>query len=98
MFMLVCAGHVETLLFSTALSSVDVFGLPNALSRYVINASMFPSGIIELIWDVGVCMCLLACVICVLGVVIGILHNVVFKSIYPYAMSLLSLVTVTLSW
>ena len=77
---------------------MDAFGILNALCRYVITSSMFPSVIIELIWDVGVCMCLLVCVICVLGVVIGILHNVVFKSIYPYAMSLLSLVTVTLSW
>ena len=40
---------------------------------------------------VGVC-------VCALGVVICILHNVVFGSLYPSAISLLSLVTVTLSW
>ena len=36
------------------------------------------------------------CVFCALGVVIGILRNFVFESLYPSAISLLSLVTVTL--
>ena len=87
-----------TLLFSTALSSVDVFGLPNDLCRYVITSSMFPSDITELIYAIRVRMCLWVCDFCALGFVIGIIHNVVFASIYPSAMSLLSLVTVTLSW
>ena len=55
-FLFVSAGHVLRLLFSTSLSSVDVFGIPNALCRYVITSSVFPSVITELIWDVGVRM------------------------------------------
>ena len=38
-------GHVVRLLFSAALNSVDVFGIPNDLCRYVITYSMVPSGI-----------------------------------------------------
>ena len=57
---------------------MDVFRLPNALYRYVITSSMLPSGITELICAVGVLMCLLLCDFFALGVVIGILHNIVF--------------------
>ena len=86
------------LLFDTSLSSVDVFGISNSLCWYLITSFMVPYVITELIWAVGMRMCLLVCVFCTLGVVIGILHNVVFESLYPSVTSLLSLVTVTLSW
>ena len=82
------------LLFCTALSIVDVLGFPNVFCRYVITSFMLPSGITVFILAVGMRMCLLVCVFCALGVVIGILHNVLFD---PSAISLLSLVTVTLS-
>ena len=97
-YFFVSSGHVVRLLFSTALSSVDIFGLPNSLCMYVTTSSMLPSGITELIWSVGVRMCLLVFVSCALGVVIGILHNVVSESLHPSSIYLLSLVTVTLSW
>ena len=57
-FLVVSASHVVRLLFSTARSSVDVFGVPNALCSYVITSSMFPSIITELICSLGVCICL----------------------------------------
>ena len=41
-FLFVSAGHVVRLLFYNALSSVDVFGIPNALCGYVITYSMLP--------------------------------------------------------
>ena len=94
----VSAGHLVRLLFSTVLSSVDVFRLPNALCRYFITSSMFPSGVTEFIWAVVVHMCLLVCVLCALCVVIGIIHNIVFESLYTYAIYFLSFVTVTFSW
>ena len=61
-FLLISAGHVVMLLFYTNLISVDVFGIPNAFCRYGITSSVFPSGITELIWYIGVRMCLLVCV------------------------------------
>ena len=94
----VSAGHVVRLLLSTDLSSVDVFGLPNSLCSYVITSSMLPPGITEFICDLVVRMCLLVCVFCALGIVIGIIHNVVFAYLYPYSVSLLYLVTVTFPW
>ena len=44
-FIVVSAGHVVRLLFSTALISVDVLGLRNALCRYAITSYMLPSHI-----------------------------------------------------
>ena len=86
-FLFVSAGHVVKLLFSTSLSGVDFFGLPNTFCRYIITSSVFLSIIKEFIWAVGVRMCFLVCVFCALGVVIGILHNV-FSSLYILLQSL----------
>ena len=96
-FLFVSSCHVVRLFFSTAHISVDIFRLPNALCRYFITSSVFPSGITELVCDVGMLVCLLVCEFCALGVVIGILHNIVFESLYPSAIYFMSLVTVTLS-